>query len=371
MLSDEITKDIESKRAQAEAIEHWVKKNIRYVLVFLGASGISPNPAPTVLRNKYGDCKDHVALMMALLRAKGIASEQVLISMGNMYRLPARPVLLFNHVMLYLPEFGLYTDPTASSSAFGVLPIGSYDKPVLHISETGGRLARTPPMKFEDHTTTSKTAMTVGTDGQIRGETRQISTGVFASGARQIAIRIETEGRERYVETLLRALGRPGTGTFDAALPSDFSEPYTVRGTFVLNNRLPIPLGGPRELPFGMPIHKRPGVWALGQRVAKRQTDFVCFAAREVEEIEINFADGLALPNRIEGTTIDNRYLSYRATYDLVDRTLRVRREFTSNVVGQVCSKDIEAEIAGSLQRVMRSLGAQMMFNTHPVPAAL
>jgi len=91
-----------------------------------------------------------------------------------------------------------------------------------------------------------------------------------------------------------------------------------------------------------------------------------------VEEIEINFADGLALPNRIEGTTIDNRYLSYRATYDLVDRTLRVRREFTSNVVGQVCSKDIEAEIAGLLQRVMRSLGAQMMFNTpHPVPAAL
>ena len=142
-----------------------MKKNIRYVLVFLGASGISPNPAPTVLRNKYGDCKDHVALMMALLRAKGIASEQVLISMGNMYRLPARPVLLFNHVMLYLPEFGLYTDPTAPSSAFGVLPIGSYDKPVLHISETGGRLARTPPMKLEDPTTTSRTAMTVGTDG--------------------------------------------------------------------------------------------------------------------------------------------------------------------------------------------------------------
>jgi transglutaminase-like putative cysteine protease len=372
LLSDEITKGIESRHAQAEAIEHWVKKNIRYVLVFLGASGITPNPAPTVLRNKYGDCKDHVALMMALLRAKGIASEQVLISMGNMYRLPAQPAMLFNHVMLYLPEFALYTDPTASSSAFGVLPAASYDKPVLHISETGGELARTPPMKPEDHTATSRTVLTVGTDGQIRGETRQISTGVFASGARQIAIRIETEGRERYVETLLRALGRPGTGTFDAALPSDFSEPYTVRGAFVLNNKLPMPLSGSRELPLGMPIHKRPGVWPLGQRVAKRQTDFVCFAAREAEEIEISFADGLALPNRIEGTTIDNRYLSYRASYDLVDRTLKVRREFTSNVVGQVCSKEIEAEIAGSLQRVMRSLGAQMMFNTpHRVPAAL
>jgi hypothetical protein len=127
-----------------------------------GASGITPNPAPTVLRNKYGDCKDHVALMVALLRARGIASEQVLISMGNMYRLPARPAVLFNHVMLYLPEFRLYTDPTASSSAFGVLPVGSYDKPVLHISETGGRLARTPPMKPEDHTTMSRTVLMIG-----------------------------------------------------------------------------------------------------------------------------------------------------------------------------------------------------------------
>src|SRR5262249_60686769 len=102
-------------------------------------------------------------------------------------------------------------------------------------------------------------------------------------------------------------------------------EPYAVRGSFVLNSRLPIPLSGSRELPFGMPIHKRPGVWALGQRVAKRQADFVCFAAREVEEIEISSADGLALPNRIEGTTIDNRYLSYRATYDLVDHTRKLR----------------------------------------------
>jgi hypothetical protein len=82
---------------------------------------------------------------------------------------------------------------------------------------------------------------------------------VLASGARQIAIRIETEGREKYVETLLRTLGHPGTGAFDAALPSDFSEPCTVHGTFVLNSRLPIPPSGSGELPFGMPIHKRPG----------------------------------------------------------------------------------------------------------------
>ena len=113
-LADEITKGIEGKRAQAEAIDHWVKKNIRYVHVFLGSAGVTPNPAPTVLKNKFGDCKDHVALMGALLKAKGIASEQALVNLGNTYRLPDLPIPSFNHVMLYLPEFDLYTDPTAS-----------------------------------------------------------------------------------------------------------------------------------------------------------------------------------------------------------------------------------------------------------------
>src|SRR5262249_46992770 len=186
-LADEITKGIDDKRAQAVAIDGWVKKNIRYVLVFLGSGGITPNPAASVLKNKFGDCKDHVALMGALLRAKGIASEQVLINLGNIYRAPKLPVPLFNHVMLYLPEFGVYTDPTASHAAFGILPESSYDKPVLHISSAGSRPARTPPMRPEDHVTTARTKASVAADGTIKGTTRQTPTGVFATSAPGLA----------------------------------------------------------------------------------------------------------------------------------------------------------------------------------------
>jgi len=141
--------------------------------------------------------------------------------------------------MLYLPEFALYTDPTASSSAFGVLPAGSYDKPVLRISDAGSVAARTPPMKAEDHMTTSKTTITIDVDGRIIGETQQVSTGVYASGARGTAMRIQTQGRQNYAVTMLRYLGHPGTGQFEPALPSDLSEPYTLQGSFALNAKLP------------------------------------------------------------------------------------------------------------------------------------
>jgi len=362
VLADEITQAIEDKRAQAEAIDRWVKKNIRYVFVLLGSSGITPNPAPTVLKNKFGDCKDHVALMGALLKAKAIASEQVLINLGNIYRLPELPLPAFNHVMLYLPEFDLYTDPTASFASFAVLPESSYDKPVLHISSTGGRLARTPSMKAEDHVTIAKTTASIGADGVIKGTTRQTATGIFATSARGVATQIQTQGREKYAETVLRALGAPGTGVFEPAAPFDFSEPYVVQGDFSLSEKLQIPLNGARNIPFGMPIHRRPSLGLLGQRVAGRKTDFFCYAGRQIEDIELTFADGLPLPRAIRGSSIDTRFFNYRSSYRIENRTLTVRREFESKVTGQVCASEVESEVSEPMQLVARSLRAQMLF---------
>ena len=36
--------------------------NVRYVALFLGETAAVPHKAIDILRNRYGDCKDHVAL---------------------------------------------------------------------------------------------------------------------------------------------------------------------------------------------------------------------------------------------------------------------------------------------------------------------
>ena len=361
-LADDITKGIEDKRKQAAAIDHWVKRNIRYVLVFLGSGGVSPNPPMTVLKNKYGDCKDHVALMGALLKAKGIASEQALINVGAIYRLPELPSPSFNHVILYLPGFDLYTDPTVARASFAVLSESAYDKPVLHISNTGVRAARTPPMKSADHVTIAKTTARIGTDGTVKGATRQTATGVFATRARGTASQIQTQGREKFAESLLRTLSTPGTGIFEPTDPFDFSEPYSIQGEFSLVEKLQTPLRGIRNIPFGMPIQARPSLGLLGQRVVARKTDFFCYAGKQVEEIAVTFAAGLPLPQAIRGSTVDNRIFSYRASYTIEGRTLMIRREFISKVTGQVCAKEMESEIAEPLQQISRGLRTQMTF---------
>ena len=123
-LADKLTDGIRDRRAQAKALYDWVSRHIRYVNIVLGAGGFEPHHAADVLKNGYGDCKDHVMLLQALLSAKGIKSSAVLIQAGgNQIRLPAMASpFLFNHLIAYVPDFQLFLDLTAEYASFGVLP---------------------------------------------------------------------------------------------------------------------------------------------------------------------------------------------------------------------------------------------------------
>jgi hypothetical protein len=243
-----------------------------------------------------------------------------------------------------------------------VLPEGSYDKPVLHISDAGGRLARTPPMKPDDHVSIARTTISIASDGTVKGTTRQTGTGIFAETARSMATQMQEQGREKFAENVLRNLDQPGTGVFEPAAPFDLAEPYVVQGEFSLNQKLPTPLIGSHRIPFGIPINLRPGLALIGPRIEHRKSDFSCWAGKQVEEIEVVFGPGLALPRPIRGTTIDNRYFTFQSRYRISGRILTIRREFVSNVVGQVCAKEIEADLTEPMERVLRSMRAQMTF---------
>src|ERR1043166_1622959 len=62
-------------------------------------------------------------------RGRAPKTPLVLINGGNAHTLDLPATLAaLNHVMIYLPEFGLYDDLTASFSSFGALS-ETYDKP--------------------------------------------------------------------------------------------------------------------------------------------------------------------------------------------------------------------------------------------------
>ncbi len=364
-LADTITAGIADRRAQAVAIDRWVKRNIRYIAIYLGVGRVVPYAAASVLKRKFGDCKDHATLMTALLAAKGIASEHVLINSANAYTLPEPATMAYiNHVILYLPEFGVYDDPTASYAAFGVLGNGSYDKPVLRVSDAGARRAHTPAMKAADHTTINRTTITIAADGTMTGETEQIATGVFASGARHVATIIQNIGPNRAAEKILQNMHTPGSGRFDICPVSALDKTYVVKSKFTYAARMHITPRALRPIPLGAPILVRPGEYLLGKRIAGRRLPFMCGAGRQIEEIALTFADGFPRPRRLNGRTIDTRLFSYASHYMYSGNTMTVRRVFESHVPGQVCAPELEAEIAAGLSQVRGSMNTRLYFPT-------
>lgn len=372
-LAEEITAGIADRRAQAAAISRWTKANIRYVMVVLGASRVVPNQADTILRNRFGDCKDQVVLMSSLLAAKGIAAEHVLIGAGNVYTLP-EPATLghINHVMIHLPEFGIYDDPTASLAAFGTLAAETYDKPVLHVSEDGVRRGRTPAMAPDDHVSARQTRLAIAADGSVSGESLQRARGIFASGARAAVLTLQWSGLDKAVATTLRGAGTPGTGRLEIGGPGDTDADHELRASFAYDERLAIRPGASVPVPAGFGVLVRPGVFLLASRIPGRQLPFVCFAGRQIEEVAATFAEGLPLPQAPADRRIETPALVYTVTHRLDGRTLTIRREFLSRVAGQVCPPEMEAELAGPMALIAADNAMRMSFAAAaPVAAAL
>lgn len=357
-LADEITKGIEDRRAQAEAIDRWVKRNIRYVAVYLdAAAGWIPHEPNEIVKLRYGDCKDHATLMGALLAAKGIASEAVVINAENVYTLPEIAVRgYFNHMIIYLPQFGLYDDPTVGGAAFGVLAQGDYDKPVLRMSADDVRLDRTPAMRPQDHVSRNETRIMVAADGTMTGETKETGTGVFGVGLRNTTATIQHNGVESSAAAQLKAHGWKGTGRFNLPPAVQPAESFSITGAFKL-----APAAG-REVvvPVGLMTRVRPGRYLTGARLEGRSHPFMCLAGRQIEDIELTFAPGLALPTVPPGRRIESSHFSYLSQYRLEGRTLKVRREFISKVAGQVCAPEAELEVAGVLTGVIADLNARI-----------
>jgi hypothetical protein len=356
-LADEITRGIEGKRAQAAAIDGWMKKNIRYVAVYLSVGRVVPNAATAVLRHKYGDCKDKATLMSALLAAKGIAAEELVINLGNAYTLPEPPTMaVLNHAILYVPELDLYLDPTITNAAFGILSPDAYDKPVVRVSAVGATLARTPAMSSEQHAYRIHTVLNVAADGMVSGRTEETGTGVFGLLLRSLASEVQNMGSEAAAQRQLQAVNTPGAGRFDLANAGGTMDPVIIRNAYNLYEPLKLPAAGPGEVPYGLPLVARPGNILLGNRLAGRKAAFSCYAGRQTEDVEVTFAAGLPMPMPIISRTINNPAFTYRSSYKVAGRTLIMHREFISTVAAQSCPAEVEGRIADDMKLVRMNM---------------
>lgn len=354
--ADQITAGLSDRRRQAEAIYDWVRRNIRYVQVRLGSEGtFEPHDAETVLANGYGDCKDHSALFSALLAAKGIASETVLINYGNSYTLAGPPTFgSLNHAITWVPELKLYADTTAGVAPFGVLPFEEYGKPVVHAIKEGTAVRRTPVLPPDFATVENRVTMKMEKDGRVVGENRAVADGPYAVKLRQMALQVQSLGTEAAAKVVLRNWGIDGSGRFNLDSPYGPGGQYQVTGRFQTLPRPDLVAGNTFRPAPGLVLVGQPGDDLLGplDMIDRSGEPTPCFSGRQIYEAEVDLPEGKRVRELPKPVEVKTKFMVYRSNWTLNGRKLALRREFAVTVQEPVCIGDLRRQAAKALNDI-------------------
>jgi transglutaminase-like putative cysteine protease len=360
-LAQRLTGQASDTRAKAQALYDWMRLNIRYVALFLGETAAIPHKAIDILHNRYGDCKDHVALYSALLAAVGIRSEAVLLNLGPYYSLPDVPGYgdsAINHAIIWIPDLSVYADTTAGGMAFGYLPPSVMDRPVLLVDD--GALSRTPATQLRERT--ARLQIDVDESGTANyayrvedaGWTAELERNTFRRATRQ---RTQQIAGNRLLQTGLHGTAQVRTGDV-TAMDGPFSTSMQGRVEHFVWTDGTTAVPALTSLSGGMGSQVQ--AW-LAEPV--RTQPWACIGGEFDETLEIRlpaFARVVDLPP--DAAVKDGFFdFSSRYVFDPVVRVLQVRRHLRASFGHQMCSGDEFARVKGDLVRIERDLDAEVV----------
>lgn len=361
-LADDITKDKFDFNSQAEALFDWVSRNIRYVAVYFGNGRYVPNDAHTILSRRFGDCKDHATLLVALLAAKGIEAEHTLINVTPTYQLAKTPTLTFNHVIVYIPVLDRYVDPTVPFGSFGHLPTSDLDKPVLRASRNGGVLARTPNLSIDDNVLELNTRIVLTEDGRQQGQTSIETRGEFADLLRAAVAQWEAKGTELGLQALARLRGYVGEFALDASPWTVTSEPYRIATKWNSNQPLDLFQTGWRAPAAFSPLTAFPDLFFGPLDRAKRVYPAGCRAGRAVHTLDVTLPAGIVPDHPPAAVETSARDFLYRQEWFGAGNHLRVRTEVTSTCQSRVSTPEQIDAVRAAFHRIEERINPLLHF---------
>jgi len=325
-LADEITKGLETERERARAIYEWVNKNIRYLNISLGRSVYVPDDVSSILKNRYGDCKDYVTVLQALLAAKGIVSTPALARAKPSYWFPSVPAFEhFDHVILYIPGLKMFADATAPNTPFGVLPQPLMGKnAVLAGEETGAIFI--PSGTPQENQIKSDVKMTVQEDGKIKAVVSNTYKGRMEILFRPLFADITPEVSSLIMTNIFQVFEIKGTGRItNINNAHKLGEPFGLDLEATLENAINLPGPGIFVVPTKVNLND-PTELAKLINLENRKTPLVAGAHSFVEKFQITFPQNinLKLPTEVK---FENAAGSFSSSYKAEGNTISIARE--------------------------------------------
>jgi len=344
----------------AQLLYNWVAANIRYVALNFGIGGYVPQAAEEVLEQGYGDCKGYVTLLQALLAAKDIQSEPVLIYSGEDYGLlPAPTPEQFNHAIIYLPQYGVYLDPTMRYAPFGVLPLGDLSKPVV-IAGSRSRLDRTPSGNPSRDRYREEQTITLTEEGSLEGSATITFKGYPEAEWRLVMAGIPEAAYPQVVQALLAQFAEGGSGSMKTTSPENLGVPFQVTASWKSPSVSPagdrMTLG---QVPVGFSLLP---LAQLRAYAAPESRNFpVAPGAFDAEyHKELVYPSDYQLVLLPQGVSFENAAGSFEANFS--DEGGKIRIELDLKIVKDVYQPDEYPDLKALIQKAVASVTQPFVF---------
>ena len=354
-LAENLTKGMDDKKDQVRRLYNWVSKNIRYIGLYIGNGGYVPHDSQTIMDNRWGDCKDHVVILEALLSAKGIASSPALINADASYALPKLAVDAFNHVITYVPSLDLYLDSTSQFAPFGTLPASDLNKQVVLTALN--KMGKTPMMRAEEQKSQTAIRLKILSDGTIHGLSHTQATGDSEINLRNWQFEKQTAPQDLVINSILSDANLTGIGQIHSSDPSNLDKPLEIDTTFTLDPVSNFPG------PAAMPITAGVAFEVIDGKMLPKPKDKINFPIKcESFSFRNHFEIEFPLNVKIKQIPEDVSYVDdighYTSTYLLTGNVLEINRDMVVQHPTMVCGQaeiEMDKKFFPIFQRDMRA----------------
>lgn len=181
------TSHLTGKRDKIMALYNDLTRTFRYVGLEFGVHGYKPYSCPVVFGRKFGDCKDQSTLLVVMLRELGIEAHVSLIRTRSQGKVALQPASLsvFNHAVVFVPELGLWLDPTAMYNSVDELPSEDQGAVALVVDDRKPRVITTPQYPAEANRSERWVELRLMEDGGAVVSGTMTARGLFGPRLRQ------------------------------------------------------------------------------------------------------------------------------------------------------------------------------------------
>jgi hypothetical protein len=348
------------RRAEAKALYEWIVTNIRYVAVYMGNGGVNPHYAESIVKNGYGDCKDHAVLYEALLAARGIKSSPAIINSGEAFTLPKYPVLApQNHVITYIPEFDLYVDATSQNVPFGYIPFWVRDKPTVLTALN--KIGKTPSMKASENIVRTSVKFKIQPTGKIDGLSTVAVTGPIETSYRENQVSNVGKDDSKVAADLLSLYGETGIGKLQFTKPNSFNERYEENGSFTLDPIANFPGPAAMTIPVGL-TQGRIYTISKDKPLGARKYPYSCFGRTYLDYYTLEFPKKTRITRIPTNISYNNNGMFYKALYKKKDNVINVMREMILDDKNMFCEAARETYKNDFFEVLQKDLRSQIFY---------